>query len=249
MTLSNAQLAPRIVPLGQDALVIQLARQASDSASAAVQILLHELDRRPIAGCTEIVPALASVMVRFDPAKTNRADVAELLQAIVAQIKWNDLTLPALKRLWTIPVCVDDNCAPNLAQTAQIIGKSPDHVIKDLCSQTLRVLAIGFAPGQPYIGLLPQEWDMPRTSELTSEVPAGALVTAVRQLVLFANPSPTGWRQIGLTAFRPFTLGATPPAVLKSGDGIQFETVSLDQMSSLLSTNDPLGGATCKTQA
>ena len=39
--------------------------------------------------------------------------------------------------------------------------------------------------------------------DLNAEVPAGALVTAVRQLVLFANPSPTGWRQIGMSALNP----------------------------------------------
>lgn len=33
---------------------------------------------------------------------------------------------------------------------------------------------------------------------------AGVLLVAVRRLVLFTAPAPTGWRQIGRTAFRGF---------------------------------------------
>ena len=63
---------------------------------------------------------------------------------------------------------------------------------------------------------------MPRTSTLTAEVPAGALVTAVRQLVLFANPSPTGWRQIGMSAFKPFAPETDTPFYCVQGMRCNF---------------------------
>ena len=103
---------------------------------------------------------------------------------------------PAAKRRWIIPVCFDGDAAPHLAEVAQIAGKSEAAIFmiwKTGCARS----GLGFAPGQPYIGLLPQEWDMPRTSTLTAEVPAGALVTAVRQLVLFANPRPQDGAKLG----------------------------------------------------
>jgi allophanate hydrolase subunit 1 len=67
----------------------------------------------------------------------------------------------------------------------------------------VRVLAVGFAPGQPYLGPLGEEWNLPRLKAL-QQVPAGALVQAISQFVLFTGPAPTGWRHVGQTAFRCF---------------------------------------------
>ncbi|MGA1181499.1 MAG: carboxyltransferase domain-containing protein, partial [Marivivens sp.] len=107
-----------------------------------------------------------------------------------------------------------------------------------------RVLAIGFAPGQPYIGLLPDNWNLPRLSQLTPKVPAGALVVAVRQLVLFCNDSTTGWRQIGQTGFRPFWPHSSTPFRLEVGDAIRIEHVSQMDLAALApERTEGLGGA------
>jgi 5-oxoprolinase (ATP-hydrolysing) subunit B len=50
----------------------------------------------------------------------------------------------------------------------------------------VRVLAVGFAPGQPYLGPLGEEWNLPRLKAL-QQVPAGALVQAISQFVLFSR--------------------------------------------------------------
>ena len=89
----------------------------------------------------------------------------------------------------------------------------------------LRVLALGFAPGQPYLGFLPERWDLPRRTEVTPEVPQGAVVVAVRQVIPFANAAPTGWRQIGRTGFRCYDPKLEDPLPLKPGDEVQFQPV------------------------
>jgi inhibitor of KinA len=97
----------------------------------------------------------------------------------------------------------------------------------------VRVLTIGFAPGQPYLGVLPERWDVPRQSALTSSVPEGALVTAIRQLIVFTAATPTGWRHIGQTAFRGFRPESDTPFALHPGDELQFAAISgaeLDQI-------------------
>jgi allophanate hydrolase subunit 1 len=82
---------------------------------------------------------------------------------------------------------------------------------------------------------------------LTPKVPAGALVLAVRQLVLFTNPSVTGWRQVAYTAFRPFKFDRADPFALRLGDGLRFHAVSHDDMHALDAGNtDGLGGARCE---
>ena len=56
-------------------------------------------------------------------------------------------------------------------------------------------------------------------------MPAGSLVVALRQLVLFTNDAPTGWRQIGQTAFRTFDPASDTPFRLRTGDEIEFVRV------------------------
>lgn len=246
MTDDHPIVTPKIYPLGMDALVIQFARTVSDAASAAVQFMTAKLQGNRHEGIVEIAPALASLLVRFDPNRVSRQTLNSWLTTLCADHDWSQLALPKSKRTWEIPVCFDGDAAPDLAEVADVIGCDPSKIIAEVLSAELRVLAIGFAPGQPYIGMLPEHWNIPRKSAITAEVPAGALVTAVRQLVLFANPSPTGWRQLGLTAFRPFDLSAQDPVALRAGDAMTFVQASQSDISALRDSENPFGGTSCK---
>ena len=79
--------------------------------------------------------------------------------------------------------------------------------------------------------------------QLNPQVPGAALVVAIRQLIVFAGPAPTGWRHIGQTAFRCFRPEAADPIALKPGDEVTFCAASADEIAAL--ADDPEGGATC----
>jgi len=228
--------------------LVRLSLQVADVATASVQTLIDLLDAAPIAGVQEVVPALASVLVRFDPERTTRATVSRALCDLTKAHDWTDPHLSPPHRVWHIPIAFGGDHGPELAEAAALAGLTEDEAIRQITADGLRVLAIGFAPGQPYVGLLPPTWDMPRKSALTPLVPAGALVVAVRQLVLFANASPTGWRHIGHTAFRPFDLGRADPSPLRSGDGFRLIAVSGDEIDALDRAGEPLGGARCEVR-
>ena len=106
-------------------------------------------------------------------------------------------------------------------------------------------MTIGFAPGQPYLGRLPPHWDIPRLSELTPNVPEGALVTAVRQYCLFSKAMPTGWRHVGQTAFRAFRPEEANPFPMNTGDEVAFTQVSEDELDRIIARDvSGNGGAT-----
>jgi KipI family sensor histidine kinase inhibitor len=132
--------------------------------------------------------------------------------------------------------------APQLEEAAQVAGLLPEQAVASLSSARVRVQTIGFAPGQPYLGSLPKVWDIPRQQTLTPQVPIGALVVAIRQLVLFSVTTPTGWRHVGQTAFRLFRPDSSTPFVLRPGDEAQFVPVSAEEYSNL--RQDPEGGVT-----
>jgi len=234
---SNPESQAIIYPQGVDGYVLRLSEVLTDAANKRALALADHISGLDL-GLLEVAPSLASVYVRFDAKRSTRSDVFEALKAAIEAPLDRD---PVTRRTWTIPACFEGGMAPQLAEAATLAGLSEIDAVNMICEAELRVLAIGFAPGQPYIGLLPEAWDIPRQSALTDAVPAGALTVAVRQIVLFANRSATGWRQVGLTGFRPFDKDGTPQIALKAGDGIRFTPVPAVEFDSL--ENAPMGGA------
>ncbi|WP_161556073.1 carboxyltransferase domain-containing protein [Mangrovicoccus ximenensis] len=175
-----------------------------------------------------------------DPGAQGLAELEEIALRTVD----GPLAAPAPQRRWHIPVAFGGNHGPQLAEVAELAGTREEEAVRQICAAELRVLAIGFAPGQPYIGLLPERWNFPRMSALNPEVPAGALTIAVRQIVMFTAASPTGWRQVGRAAFRNFLPGREPPVPLRAGDAIRYVPVSADEYETLAAAEDGLGGAT-----
>lgn len=245
----TALTKPQLLPLGVDGVLIRLGLTPDESVIAAVQSLRARVEaalnsaKDTPPGICEIAASLTSVLVRFDPAETTRAHVQDWLTPLMSPVA---ATLPAPLRRWTIPVSLGGEQGPQLAQAAELAGLTQQEAEADILNTELRVLAIGFAPGLPYIGLLPPAWDMPRLSELTPKVPRGALVVALRQLVLFTNPSPTGWRQVGQTAFHGFDPARDPSILLRSGDAIRFARISPSELIDLERAGDGLGGARCE---
>ena len=232
--------APEIVPAGLDAVVVRFAEQFTPEANAAARALARELIADPLPGQTEVAPMLASVLIRFARGQTTAATLGAELAARLAT---PHAPFAGSGRIWHLPAAFDPQNAPQLAEVASIVGRPPDQIVTEFCATDLTVLALGFAPGQPYLGLLPPHWQMPRMDALNPRVPPGAITTAIRQIVLFANASPTGWRMIGRTAFRPFQPGTDHPFPLAAGDRLRFHAVAPSELAALLDAGDPLGGA------
>lgn len=236
-------------PLGPDALLVRFGLTLEACANRAALGFAGALRADPPDGAVEVATALASVLVRFDPDLVARADLADRLGLMLGARDWHDAALPEGRRRWTVPAAFGGDHGPQLEDAAAAAGMDAAEAVRDLCARPLGVLAIGFAPGQPYLGPLGPAWDIPRQTALTPQVPAGALVVAIRQVVLFANASPTGWRQVGRVAFRPARMGTELPFVLRAGDEVRLRPVEPDAFERLLQSGDPDGGATCEDLA
>lgn len=240
---ANGLLTPEALPAGADGVLLRFALTPRPEAMAAAALMAAELERDPPEGVVEIAPSLTSLLMRFDPAKTRRAALMREGLERATCIARSRLERPEPARRWTIPVAFGGTDGPQLGDVANTLGQSEDSTIRQLCKADLRVLAIGFAPGQPYIGLLPEAWNLPRLTDLTPAVPAGAVVVAVRQIVMFGADSATGWRQLGRAAFRTFRPEREPPMPLRAGDAIRYVPASASDIADLAGAPDGLGGA------
>lgn len=233
---------PEILPHGVDGLVVRLSERLTDEANLGAIGLQAALSDDPPLGMEEAASALASVFLRYDPGATTFEALADAVRQRLGG--GLERKTGSNARLWTVPAVFGGTRAPGLEAAAKAAGLNLDEAIADLTAKPVRVLAIGFAPGQPYLGELPERWDIPRLPDLI-QVPEGALVLAIRQLVLFANPSPTGWGHVAQTAFRVFRPEEDDPFAFRPGDQVRFRAVSEDELDALAGTEN--GGATCES--
>lgn len=240
-------LLPEIHPHGQDGLVLRLGLTVQEQTVGAVQRLRAAMEQAAPHGVEEIASSLTSVFLRFDPDRVTRAEIAAEAMQIAEAADLRAATLPPAARRWTIPVVIGGDHGPQFPQMAAAVGLSETAARQAILDTPVRVLAIGFSPGLPYMGLLPKEWDIPRLDEITPNVPRSALVAAVRQVIIFTNPTPTGWRHIGQTAFLGFDTSRTPATLLATGDEVRFAASTPSELSALEADNpDGHGGARCE---
>ncbi|MBE0412299.1 carboxyltransferase domain-containing protein [Yoonia sp.] len=234
--------APELRPLGVDGVLVRFAATLTEAANQRALAFRDQVNAMNLPGVTEVASSLVSVRVGFDPAQTARQTVVDALQTACARL---DDAVTAPKRRWDIPVAFGPDHAPQLTEAAALAGVTPEQAVTEIEAQILRVIAIGFAPGQPYLGMLPPHWDIPRQTSLTAQMPNGALVAAVRQLIIFAADAPTGWRHIGQTAFRVYRPDSDTPFPLSPGDAVRFRAVSDSEYVALRQNTDTNGGARC----
>lgn len=241
---------PLIRNVGFSGILISFSDVLSDPANLAALAFRASLEAEGISGIIETSTSLTSTYVSYDPLRLPLEDLRKRLTDLLSARNWDKAVLPSNRKRWRIPAVFGGEDGPQLEEAASLAGLPSEQAIAEITAAPLRVMTIGFAPGQPYLGILPDSWNIPRQGGLTAQVPAGSLVVAIRQLVLFTNPSPTGWRRIGQTAFRLFRQEMPSPFALKPGDEVQFIPVSaqkLDDIRAADTSGD--GGAGCESIA
>ncbi|MCB1335727.1 MAG: carboxyltransferase domain-containing protein [Roseivivax sp.] len=238
---------PQISHAGVNGLVVRFGDRLSDPANRAALAFRAAAEAAAWPGVEETVSTLASVYLRFDPVVAAYAALSAQVGRLLDAEDWYAAPLPHGRRLWRVPTVYGGSHGPQLEEAAAEAGLSAEAAVAMLSTSQVRVQTIGFAPGLPYLGPLPEVWDIPRQTGLTARVPAGALLVAIRQFVLFPVPTPTGWRHIAMTALPLFRPDQTPCVLLRAGDEVLFPSVPAADWPDLQA--DPQGGATCEALA
>jgi len=232
---------PLIRPAGLCGLLVSFGDSLTEPANRAALAFAAAVGRSGIDGIEECAPSLVSVFVRFDPLHVSHETLEAALQNVLSDQDWFAAPMPSGRRFIQLPTVYGGTLAPQFDEAAEAAGLTPEEALASVSEARVRVQTIGFAPGQPYLGLLPPDWDIPRQTNLTKAVPAGALVVAIRQLVLFSVSNPTGWRHIGQTGVTLFQPDKDDPFFLRPGDEVQFVPVDAGVLDRL--KGDPDGGA------
>jgi KipI family sensor histidine kinase inhibitor len=217
---------PQIKTVGLAGIIVIFSAELSEPANRAAIAFRAAVVAAGWPEVEESNSTLISTFIRIDLSRHTPEPIIERLQSLVASQDWLSAPLPSGRTLWRVPTLFGTDRAPQLAEAAELAKRSVADAIVDLSTTTMRVLTIGFAPGQPYLGTLPDHWNIPRQTSITPNVPAGSLVTAVSQFCLFPYDTPTGWRHVGATGFLSFRPNSEHPFPLSPGDEMIFDPVS-----------------------
>lgn len=226
-------MTPRILALGDGALTLEFGSRIDPQLHRRVMAARAALARLP--GITELVPTYRSLTVHFDPLATNHETVqAELLRAATTVVDDDSL---AAGRAWEVPVCFGGDDGPDLAAVAAATGHSETSLVEAICGLELRVYLIGFLPGFPYLGELPEALRLPRRSSPRLAVPANSVAIAGAQMAIYPWRSPGGWHLLGRTPLRLFdATNEARPAIFAPGDTVRFKAISTQDFASLQQT-------------
>jgi inhibitor of KinA len=211
----------RIVELGDAALTLEFGDRIDPALHAQVMAARNTLPDLP--GITDVVPTYRSLTVHFDPLRLPHDElIASLKKLAEAPLQKSAL----VGRRWEIPVCFGSEHGADLASVAKATGRNEGEIIATLCSIPLRVFLIGFLPGFPYMGELPEWLRLPRLSTPRTAVPERSVAIAGAQAAIYPWQSPGGWHLLGRTPWRIFdATNDTQPALLAPGDEVHFRAI------------------------
>jgi inhibitor of KinA len=221
----------RIEPLGDSALLVRVVEdhgREPERALEAVLSALRQLEAAVVPGVVELAPAYTTVGVFFDPALTGFDAVKAEIERALSD------TEPVKPRAGTgrtieVPVCYEDEFAPDLREVAWHTGLSPQDVVRRHSAAMYRVNCVGFTPGFPYLSGLPTELATPRRASPRKEIPAGAVGIGGTQTGIYPRKSPGGWNIIGRTPLSLFEVQREPPSLLQAGDRVRFRRISREE--------------------
>lgn len=220
--------------LSDSALTVVFGTRADPQIHRQVMGLAHQLEAlrgTPLLhGVGEWIASFAALTLYFDPGETD----VEALEAALPGLAAGAAAAPVSGRRWTLPACFEGECAPDLGAVAQLRGVSVAAVVESFLGARYTVYTIGFLPGFPYMGGLPEALQVPRLATPRTEVPARSIAIAGSMCAIYPFASPGGWRLIGRTPLSLFDPARnTTPALLAPGDTVRFRAIGAAECAAL----------------
>ena len=211
----------RAQPLGDSAVTIAFGSDRSVELLERIHATARSLEAARIPHVEDIVPAYLALTVFYDALHTSYDAIAKsLLDACDRPTQSHGEQIEPRNHL--IPVRYDGT---DLDAVAAATGLAVDEVIERHSARTYTVDLLGFVPGFAYLSELDPSLQLPRRAEPRPRVPAGSVAIAAAQTGVYPLDTPGGWHIIGRTEIKMFDPMRDPPALLRAGDVVRFETV------------------------
>lgn len=231
-------------PLGDCAVTARLSSPCEDGAGR-LRAFVRTVNEAAVPGVAEAVAGGDAATVYYHPWELYRgldklalrypglvvlqpASLQEALCLVLEEL-WSasGTEEEADSRLVEIPVIYGGSWGPDLDEAARLCGLPPEELAALHCGSEYTVRMIGFVPGFPYLGGLPQQLHIPRLATPRVSVPEGSVALGGGMTGIYPLEVPAGWAIIGRTPLRLFQPEAAKPSLLQPGDRVRFVRIQV----------------------
>lgn len=206
----------RFLPAGDSALLAELPDLPETLA------LFEAIERAPLPGVDEVIPAARTLLVLFDPSAVGAGRVAGWLQRLRCLVGTQGRTATS-GRCVEIPVRYDGQ---DLEEVAALSGLSVAEVVERHTGSDYVAAFAGFAPGFVYLAGATPGFDVPRRTSPRTRVPSGSVALAGDFSAVYPTDSPGGWQLIGVTPCRMWDMQRAEPALVRPGFRVRFRDMA-----------------------
>ena len=212
--------------LGDNGLLVEFGGSIDPAVNARIRGMTIQLEQNLPPGVNELIPTYCALTLIYDSDITSPDSLIPLLLSIHTDLHAHSLPPPQITEL---PVCYHPSLGPDIGHVARSNLLTPKEVVKIHTEPLYLIYMIGFAPGFPYLGGLPEALHTPRLDTPRTHVPAGSVGIANNQTGIYPLASPGGWQIIGQCPVKLFNPSRTSPVLLRAGDRLKFMAISLNE--------------------
>jgi len=215
-----------ISPLGDLAVVLSFGTEINEKTNRQIQSFVSKLEKENIRGIAEWVPAYTSLTIYYHPEVIDYDSLKAELERVGMSPGQSETDRPLV---YEIPVCYGGEWGQDLAYVANYHGLDEQEVINLHANREYLIYMMGFMPGFPYLGGLPEKLAVPRLETPRQNVLPGAVGIGGNQTGIYPADVPSGWRIIGTTPVTLFSPEKEEPFLFSSGHYIKFVPISEEQ--------------------
>ncbi|GAA5036972.1 hypothetical protein GCM10011506_32790 [Marivirga lumbricoides] len=220
----------KLTQYGSNSILIQLKEVIDPEVNETVSWLNSKLEMMPEIVYT--IPAYNSVTAVFNPGKISFDVLKNRIKSWESKEKKNTISSKE-QRSFRIPVCYEEKFAPDMEEVCSYTSLTSEQIISLHTSTPFKVYMIGFIPGFPYLGKLPDQLRCKRKENPRKQVPQGAVGLAGSQTGIYPAQAPGGWQLIGNSPVPPLNLAEQNPFLFRMGDTVRFYPISASEHSTI----------------
>ncbi|TKC00338.1 5-oxoprolinase subunit PxpB [Pedobacter cryophilus] len=228
-----------IYPISEKAVSIEFGQKIEAEIMKRISNLNRLILENPFIGLDCTVPAYTTLTLFYNPVKvisdknlSGKFCFDKVSNYLSQMAQTNDNSIEKPKDIINIPVCYDEQFGLDLDELSILHQVPKEKIIKLHSSAIYTVFMIGFVPGFAYLGGMPELLASPRKLTPRKFIPAGSVGIAGQQTGIYPLETPGGWQIIGKTPLTLFDVNREQPSLLKAGDSVKFNPISLANFQS-----------------
>lgn len=222
--------------VGDRGILVEYGDAISPEINTKVRVMAMAIAEMKPDGIIEVIPTYRSLLIVYDPLITNLKELEDVMQVMESRMDRMEIPPP---RTVEIPVLYGGDFGPDIDFVAQTHNMTVEDVIRIHSGTLYQIYMIGFTPGFPFLGGLPEELHTPRLESPRALVPAGSVGIANNQTGMYPVDSPGGWRLIGRTPLKLFDPSKENPFLYRAGDMIKYVPISEKEYHRIQSEGKP----------